>query len=161
MLAQSPGAKRAALPPIGSATEAAELATHFSEVMGSLLGVVEEETKLVRAGRLREATRLAPSKSELARLYHFDAARVKACRGLLARHSPELVAELRRRHEQFRALLQINLTVLATAHAVAEGLVRGVSSELARRAAPQTYTAVGREAKPLVAAAPLALSRCL
>jgi hypothetical protein len=129
--------------------------------MRSLLGIVEEETRLVRAGRLREAARLEQSKADLARLYCLDSSRVRACRPLLTQHSPELVAELRRYHEQFRALLQINLTVLATAHAVAEGLIRGVSGELARKSAPQTYTAAGRNAGAPAMVPPLAISRQL
>ena len=48
-----------------------------------------------------------------------------------------LAAELRQRHDLFRAVLQMNLTVLATAHAVSESIMRGVSSELARKATPQ------------------------
>ena len=38
--------------------------------------------------------------------------------------------------------------MLATAHAVTEGLVRGVSGELTRKSAPQTYTAFGRNPAP-------------
>ena len=37
-------------------------------------------------------------------------------------------------------MLQINLTVLATAHAVSEGIVRGVNTEMQRRNIPNTYT---------------------
>ena len=70
--------------------------------------------------------------------------------------------ELIRRHDSFRALLQINLTVLATAHAVSEGIVRGVSGELARKASPQTYGASGRANAPDPRTAPpLAVSRML
>jgi hypothetical protein len=69
---------------------------------------------------------------------------------------------LRLRHDAFRALLQINLTVLATAHAVSEGIVRGVSAEMAQKSAPQTYGASGRANVPKrSAAAPLAVSRML
>jgi hypothetical protein len=35
--------------------------------------------------------------------------------------------ELRRKHDELHALLRINLTVLATAHAVSEGIIRGVA----------------------------------
>lgn len=161
MPSTSTAAAPAVAPPITSTADAARLATEFSQVMEALVGIVEEETKLVRAGRLREAAKLDLAKSELARLYYVQAARVKGCRTLLASYSPELLAELRRRHDLFRALLQINLTVLATAHAVAEGLVRGVSGELARKSAPQTYTAAGRNAATPTAAQPLALSRRL
>ena len=38
----------------------------------------------------------------------------------------------------------MNLTVLATAHAVSESIMRGVSAELARKATPQAYGASGR-----------------
>ena len=38
-------------------------------------------------------------------------------------------------------MLQINLTVLATAHAVSESIVRGVNAEMQRRNIPNTYTA--------------------
>ena len=59
-------------------------------------------------------------------------------------------------------LLQMNLTVLATAHAVSEGIIRGVSGELARTRAPQTYGASGRANAPDPRASqPLALSRKL
>jgi hypothetical protein len=69
---------------------------------------------------------------------------------------------LRQRHDAFRALLQINLTVLATAHAVSEGIVRGVSEELARKSAPQTYGATGRTNVPQrKSATPLTVSRNL
>ena len=73
-----------------------------------------------------------------------------------------MLADLKRRHEDFRALLQINLTVLATAHAVSEGIMRGVSDELARKTAPSTYGATGRANAPGASAAqPLAVSRVL
>ncbi len=52
--------------------------------------------------------------------------------------------------------------MLATAHAVSEGIVRGVSGEMARKAAPQTYGASGRANLPgRSAAGPLAVSRTL
>jgi hypothetical protein len=61
-----------------------------------------------------------------------------------------------------RALLQTNLTVLATAHAVSESVVRGVSNEIGRRSTPQTYGASGRANVPTRAAGvPLAVSRTL
>jgi hypothetical protein len=56
----------------------------------------------------------------------------------------------------------MNLTVLATAHAVSESIMRGVSGELARKATPAAYGASGRPAAPSAAARqPLTLSRVL
>ena len=95
-------------------------------------------------------------------MYIADTQRIKASQAYLARTTPAMVDNLRQRHDEFRALLQINLTVLATAHAVSEGIVRGVSGEMARKAVPQTYGASGRTVTPArSAAAPMAVSRSL
>ena len=73
-----------------------------------------------------------------------------------------MVDDLRQRHDEFRALLQMNLTVLATAHAVSESIMRGVSNELARKATPQAYGATGRATAPPVSSQqPLTVSRVL
>lgn len=145
--------------PIATAAEAEGLAAHFTEVMEALLDIVQRETDLVRAGRLGQAATLAEPKTDLTRLYIADALQLKASHGLIA---PEHRKALHRQHEDFRALLQINLTVLATAHAVSEGIVRGVSGELARKSAPSTYGASGRTATPGASAVqPLAVSRML
>ena len=73
---------------------------------------------------------------------------MKAAREFIAQSLPEALERLRPRHEAFQALLQTNLTVLATAHAVSEGIIRGVSGELARKQAPSTYGASGRANAP-------------
>jgi hypothetical protein len=87
---------------------------------------------------------------------------VKASQPYLAKSAPATLAALTKRHDTFRALLQINLTVLATAHAVSEGILRGVSDALTRKAAPQTYGAGGRHTAPSRnAAQPLTVSRVL
>jgi hypothetical protein len=152
----------ASAPPITSAAEAEHVVDHFFKIMDALLTTVEEETNLVRAGRLRAVTSLEQPKAELARLYIADLLRLRANQNYLTQAVPEILGDLRRRHDTFRALLQINLTVLATAHAVSEGIVRGVSSELARKTAPQTYGASGRASAPHARAGqPLAVSRSL
>ena len=80
----------------------------------------------------------------------------------MAKATPDLLAALHRHHDTFRAMLQFNLTVLATAHAVSEGFVRGVNSEMQRRAAPSTYAAAGQKsAAGTRHAAPLTVSRTL
>ncbi len=148
--------------PIGDPAEAQAVIGHLSDVMDALLGVVEEETKLVRLGKLSEVARLEPRKTNLARLYLADTARLQASQPYLAKTVPGVLQVLRERHNTFRSMLQINLTVLATAHAVAEGIIRGVSAELNRNSAPQTYGASGRHtAPPARNALPLSVSRSL
>jgi flagellar biosynthesis/type III secretory pathway chaperone len=143
-----PPSSAAAAVPIASAAEGALLLARLAEAMKSLLGVLEEETQLVRAGRISEIARIEPRKSDLARRYVADAGAVRTNALYLARETPREFDDLRRRHEQFRAVLQINLAVLATAHAVSEGIIRGAAGELARKAAPQTYGAGGRASAP-------------
>ena len=135
---------------------------NLNAIMDRLVETIEEETAHVRAGRLRDAAELGEAKAELGRRYAAESERVMAARELIARSLPEALDALRERHAAFQALLQTNLTVLATAHAVSEGIIRGVSGELARKRAPSTYGASGRANAPSAKASqPLAISRTL
>ena len=128
-----------------------------------LLAVVERETELVRAGKVREAMALEQQKTELTRpLCHRDRDHCGSRRNIWRRSRPTCWPRCMRHHETFRAMLQINLTVLATAHAVSEGIVRGVNAEVQRRNMPNTYTAAGQRAAPGPRhITPLAVSRSL
>jgi len=148
--------------PVASTAEGELLIAHLMEVMEALLGTVEEETALVRAGNLTAAVKLEATKAELSGMYIADTGRIRASQVYLDRVTPIMATELQKRHELFRAVLQMNLTVLATAHAVSESIMRGVSSELARKATPQAYGASGHATKPTAAVMkPLTLSRVL
>jgi hypothetical protein len=129
---------------IASVGEAEQTIANLGRIMDALIGTIEDETKLVRSGKLSDANVLEAAKSELAGQYFALSERLKASRPFLARSLPAALEDLRTRHRAFDALLQINLTVLATAHAVSEGIVRGVSDEINRAQVPQTYGASGR-----------------
>jgi hypothetical protein len=162
---QQPQATHAPLlrrPPITTPAEAQKLAEETLDVMSKLLAIVEKETELVRAGKLREAMELEQQKTELSRLYATAIETLRVAQQHLAQVAPDLLASLRRHHETFRGMLQINLTVLATAHAVSEGILRGVNAEVQRRNMPNTYTAAGQRAAPGPRhITPLAVSRSL
>ena len=158
----SPSAAIPAFAPVASANEAEMVISHLIAVMDTMLELVEDETKLVRAGKLSAAARLVPSKNELSQLYLVDTQRLKASRNYIAQSAPTVLAALRKRHDEFHAVLKLNLTVLATAHAVSEGIMRGVSDQLARKATPAGYGASGRTSGPdRRHAQPLTLSRML
>jgi hypothetical protein len=145
----------------GSAA-ARKIAEHLMDAMSSLLGLIERETELVRAGKVREAMTLEGRKQELSRNYVGAVSDLKANQAQLAKSAPELLSTLHRHHDAFRAMLQVNLTVLATAHAVSESVVRGVNDEIQKRNVPNTYTAAGRRATPGPRhITPLAVSRSL
>ena len=161
---QHPQARQAPAPrpPIATPADAGKLAEEIMDVMSKLLGVVEQETELVRAGKVREAMQLEQQKSALSGRYVTAIESLRVAQEHLAQVAPDLLASLRRHHETFRAMLQINLTVLATAHAVSEGILRGVNAEVQRRNTPNTYTAAGQRAAPGPRhITPLAVSRSL
>jgi hypothetical protein len=149
-------------PAAANAGEARKLAESLMDVMNGLLSVIESETELVRAGKLREAMQFEPRKSELSRRYVAVVGQMKASQKYLSQTAPELLKTLHRHHDVFRSMLQVNLTVLATAHAVSENIVRGVNAEMQRRNIPNTYTAAGRRAAPSPRhMTPLSVSRSL
>jgi hypothetical protein len=161
---QHPTPRQAPAPAAPAATpgDARKLAEGLMDVMSTLLGVIERETELVRAGKLREAMALEPKKTELSRRYVGAIGLLKASQRYLSQTAPELHNTLHRHHDTFRAMLQVNLTVLATAHAVSESIVRGVNAEMQQRNIPNTYTAAGRRATPGPRhMTPLAVSRSL
>jgi hypothetical protein len=148
--------------PASSPADARKLAEELMDVMSALLGIIERETELVRAGKIREAMAFEPQKTEASRRYVAVVTRVKTSHPYLSKAAPDLLATLRRHHDTFRAMLQVNLTVLATAHAVSESIVRGVNAEVQRRNIPNTYSASGRRVSPTAPHnRPLAVSRSL
>ena len=116
--------------------EARQLADSLMKVMNDLLAIIEQETALVRAGHIREAIALEPSKADISKRYITMISLLKISQAYLASTTPDLLQALRKHHDVFRAMLQVNLTVLATAHAVSEGIVRGVNAEMQRRNIP-------------------------
>jgi hypothetical protein len=147
--------------PVATDMEAQKLIENLARTMDALLAIVEEETEFVRAGRIDQVAELERRKAELASSYYGATERIKANTTFLKASLPRELDALRRQHEMFRSLLQINLTVLATAHAVSEDIIRGVAGEMNRKAAPQTYGQSGRQTAPRTNAAPVTLSRTL
>lgn len=161
MIAQHQSANTPA-PAAATPAEARKLADGLIQIMSALLGIVERETELVRKGKVREAMTLEAEKGEMSRQYVDAVGRLTRSRDYLKQSTPELLTALHRHHDTFRAMLQVNLTVLATAHAVSEGIVRGVNGEIQRRSLPNGYTAAGQRATPGPRhVTPLSVSRSL
>jgi hypothetical protein len=148
--------------PIATLEDAERAIESLYRIMDLLEATVAEETARVRGGHIRDATELGETKRDLALRYGAESERVKTAGKLIRSSLPEALEQLRRRHDSFQKILQTNMTVLATAHAVSEGVIRGVSGELARKRTPSTYGASGKANRPSPAASqPLALSRTL
>jgi flagellar biosynthesis/type III secretory pathway chaperone len=148
--------------PITTAVEAEQAIDELAGLIEKLSVLIEQETALVHAGRLRNATALQPTKAELAGRLQAASTRLRASAKVLRQSSPARRAALTRLQEAFRAVLQKNMVILATAHAVSEGIVRKLSGDMARKSSPQVYGATGRTTAPNPRhGRPLAISRSL
>ena len=148
--------------PITTAAEAERAIEDLTALIETLSGLVEQETTLMHAGQIHTATALEPAKAELASKLIASGERFKASAKFLWQSAPARCTALARVQEGFRAVLQRNMIVLATAHAVSEGIMRRLSGDLARKAAPQVYGASGRPTTPNPKhGRPLAISRSL
>ena len=112
--------------------------------MVALVRIFEDETKLIKAGRLREASMLVEEKTALASEYLMLIETMKANAEYIGGELPTLVEDLRLAHAAFRDILSLNLRVVATAQSVAEGVMRGAAEQAVRRDAPGGYSATGR-----------------
>jgi hypothetical protein len=130
--------------PITTRDEAEALLMRISDGMVALVKIFNEETQLMKAGRLREAGALVDEKSALASEYLREIEIMKANAPFIGGALPELVDELRRAHAAFRDILSLNLRVVATAQSVAESVIRGAAEQAMRRDAPGGYGASGR-----------------
>ena len=146
--------------PITTAAEAEQAVADMAALTEELSSLLDQETRLVHAGKVRGAAALGPAKAELAGRLFAASERIKASAKFLQRSVPARCAALLRLQESFRGIVQKNMIVLATSHAVSEGIVRRLSGDLARKAAPQVYGSTGRTAAPNPRhGKPLAVSR--
>src|SRR5260370_23521908 len=112
-------------------TDEAERANDdLSALIAKLSGLMEQETALVHAGKVSLAVGLGQTKSEMAHQLYTAGERLKANANYLLQSVPARCAALARVQEAFRAVLQKNLIVLATTHAVSEGIMRRLSGDM-------------------------------
>lgn len=148
--------------PMTTAAEAESALGELAALIEKLTALLAQETALVRAGQIRNATAMAPAKQDLTGRLFAAGERVKANAKLLRAAAPARCAALQSVQDAFRAVVQKNMMVLATAHGVSEGIVRRLSGELARKASPQVYGASGRATSPNPKhGRPLAISKTL
>ena len=127
-----------------------------------LLSIITQESTIIRSGRIDKAMQLEQQKAALSQRYLHLIEMLKANSASSQNLTPQIRADLRQQHEHLEAELRLNLTVLATAQAVSEGILRGVNEQTRQRQTPQCYTGSGAHAAaPARNAAPLSLSRQL
>lgn len=151
--------------PITNKVEAERAVDDLTELFAGLSALLQKETALVRAGKVRSAAQIEPAKKDLAGKLYAASEQIKAHAKLVmqaVKAVPARCTTLKSAQEELHAALQRNMAVLATAHAVSEGIVRRLSGQLAKKSAPQVYGASGRTVAPNPKQGrPLAVSRTL
>lgn len=141
---------------------AGELCDRAATVLAALVGIMNEETGLLRAGRTREATGLTAEKTRLAQDYVGLARAVQRQLPRLRREAPLSVDRLRAGHDSLATQMAENLKVIATARNVTEDLLTDVAQAVGARARASTYGANGQmTGSPAQMARGVAINRAL
>jgi hypothetical protein len=124
-----------------SQQDAENFCSALSGTMEALLSVIEMETDLVRAGKLKEAGELQADKARLIHEYTRGMMTAKEHAVALGNLAPAATQSLRRQHGEFQPVLRINLAVLSTARDVANNIVSTVAKVAGAKnaTAPTTY----------------------
>jgi flagellar biosynthesis/type III secretory pathway chaperone len=123
---------------------AVELCALVMNTLDTLVSVLNQETTLLRAGRLKDAGELTSEKTRLAQDYMGFARSVQRQLPRLREEAPAAVEHLRSGHERLATQMAENLKVIATARAVTEDLLTDVATALGAKSRPRTYGATGQ-----------------
>jgi hypothetical protein len=127
-----------------TAVEAEALVLAALDALEALEPLIGEETALLRDGRVRNALDLSDVKAEAAGRYQRCLEDLKANAIALGRFAPPSLPLLRRRHETFAELMELNMAVLGTTRTVSESLMRELAATVGHGHQPQGYGAYGQ-----------------
>lgn len=146
---------------VSTAQEAESLISDLRQIMSGLEDVLKRETGFVRDGHLREGLAEEAAKSELSSAYILMLESLKSNALALARFAPSALEALKAAHHDFTHIIQVNQTVLATARAVSEGIVKGIADEMRKTSSPQGYAPAYGQQQKRESVEPLLVSRQL
>lgn len=142
--------------------EAESLCAGAAEALATLIEVINEETTLLTAGRVRDAAGLSGRKVQLAQDYVGWARALERQAGRLEAEAPDALERLRQLNESFATQLADNLKVIATARQVTEDLLGDVAVAMGAGGRAKTYGQNGQVApRSAGAASGIALNRAL
>ena len=141
---------------------ALELCKLAETALAALVDVMNQETTLLRAGRLRDAGKLTPDKARLAQDYVSFARSIQRQTTRLKDEAPDAVERLRHGHEALATQMAENLRVLATARSVTEDLLTDVAQVVGQQNKAKAYGRAGTiQADPASSARGIAVNRAL
>jgi cell division septum initiation protein DivIVA len=141
---------------------AEQLCTSAEAALSALVDVMNQETTLLRAGRLLQAGQLTADKTRLAQDYVTFARAVQRQTPRLNAEAPVALARLRAGHESLATQMAENLRVLATAKSVTEDVLSDVARTVGQQNRAKTYGTAGKvAADPAASARGIAVNRAL
>jgi len=139
-----------------------ELCRMAEIALSALVDVMNQETTLLRAGHMRQASALTPEKARLAQDYVGFARAVQRQSERLRAEAPQAIERLRLGHESLATQMAENLRVLATARMVTEDLLTDVAKIVGQQNQAKTYGRGGAiTADPAASARGIAINRAL
>lgn len=139
-----------------------ELCRMAEIALAALVDVMNQETTLLRAGHMRQASTLTPDKTRLAQDYVGFARSIQRQGSRLKADAPAAVERLRLGHERLATQMAENLRVLATAKMVTEDLLTDVAKVVGQQNKAKTYGRGGAvTADPAASARGIAVNRAL
>jgi hypothetical protein len=139
-----------------------ELCRMAEVALAALVDVMNQETTLLRAGHMRQASTMTPEKARLAQDYVGFARSVQRQGPRLKVQAPDAIERLRLGHERLATQMAENLRVLATARMVTEDLLTDVAKIVGQQNKAKTYGRGGAiTADPAASARGIAINRAL
>ena len=139
-----------------------ELCRMAEIALSALVDVMNQETTLLRAGHMRQASTLTPEKARLAQDYVGFARSVQRQGARLKAEAPDAIERLRLGHERLATQMAENLRVLATARMVTEDILTDVAKMVGQQNRAKTYGSGGAiTADPAASARGIAVNRAL
>jgi hypothetical protein len=137
--------------------EADQLVRTALTALDALEPLIEQETSLMRIGKVRDALGMAMKKHDAAQRYTRCLELLKGNAIAIGRFKPDTLELLRRRHEVFTRTMSVNMAVVSTARTVSEGLIRDLADAMGTNRGVKTYAPAGVTRK--MGTIPLAVSK--
>lgn len=121
-----------------------QLVGRTEATLNALVAIMNQETTLLRAGRVKEASLLTAEKTRLAQDYVGFSRSIQRQLPRLRAEVPAAVDGLRAGQERLATQMAENLRVIATARDVTESLLTDVAEAVGAQTRTKTYGATGQ-----------------
>jgi flagellar biosynthesis/type III secretory pathway chaperone len=144
--------------PALTAQDATKLIDDALSALDQLKNLLDEETAHIRTANLKDAIQLEAHKTQAAQNYMAALEKVSAQAVAIKDKVPSKLEQLQKKNTELSRVLSLNLTVLATAKSVSEGIIQEVAEAVTRRERPATYGPRGTQVQTKTYS-PLAVSK--